>query len=1075
MIASTRELLPGTEVKARGLRWEVVFSQSLGPQTLFRLRGLDSAVLGQELDLLHPFEQIEPLIHELRPDRAAPLINWLVYHQAFLLEQALGPNALLAVQPGRLRIEPYQLVPVLRAIRMSRVRLFLCDGVGLGKTVQAGLVLTELMARRLAHRILVVSPAGPLLEQWKTEMSQRFGLRLEVIDRAKLEEVRRSTELGSNPFDHIPLGLVSIDFLKQERVLDQLDRASYDVVVIDEAHHCMDIGGGQDREDSQRRRLAEVLARRCDAFLLLTATPHDGNDRSFASLCELLDPSLVDGRGSLRGEQYRPYVVRRLKKHIRDPKTGNAFFKERIVTPVPVVAEPQRHARFMQLQRGLLDLLAPELRRAFRNKSYSDVLAFIALLKRSVSTVAACRATLGVVSDRFEAVLVGKVESQESRRQRRRTLREYLRKQERFGTVSTEEEAERTLLEAEDLVQQLAEVQREIRRGTYQMAKVSNVVEHLEELIELADAAIAQDPKLHQLVAEINAIRQQEPKANVLVYTEYVDSQQAAIKALKATPGMGTVLTMCGDDNDKVRAATTERFRTQQGVVLISTDSAAEGLNLHQRCHHLIHLELPFNPNRLEQRNGRIDRYGQQHNPIVRYLYLQKSFEDRILLRLIAKYERQRARLTFVPNTLGLTTSSDASQVRLLKGLMDEDTKLFQQEPTLFDFHEGDESQGADEATKELLEEIDRSLKGYEQAARTSAWLGEAGLNAEEPLLEEATEARALGGRVSKVDLAAFVCNAVRLHGGQVAGRIDDDHFTLRLPPAWCHGLEDLPGYDPSKRLVRLTTKLDVTRDSADNPVGYLGRAHPLVRRALDRVRNLSFGGTATTGRDPRASAAVADVPEPTLLYTFLGRLSSRAGRELERVLAVQVIASGTTHVFDTAAQWAPLADPDKAIRTTDLWDQHFKTWGQDAGDRAEQAALASFQPLAQQFVAERTRSLEAERESHQQWLQKRCEEITGTPQKAAVQRTFFDDVSASGGEAVAPPAWISIADPAERLAAFATDHHQPPSKRTEADGVLRVYRQRTAILDSLAALGEPEMIPLGVLMLIPEEVDRGT
>src|SRR5262245_66055034 len=108
-----------------------------------RLRGTANAVLGQELDLLTPFASVEPVQPALRPDRAAPLDNWLVYHQAFLLEQALGPTALLAVQPGRLRIESYQLVPVLRAIRMSRARLLLADGVGLGKTVQAGLVITD--------------------------------------------------------------------------------------------------------------------------------------------------------------------------------------------------------------------------------------------------------------------------------------------------------------------------------------------------------------------------------------------------------------------------------------------------------------------------------------------------------------------------------------------------------------------------------------------------------------------------------------------------------------------------------------------------------------------------------------------------------------------------------------------------------------------------------------------------------------------------------------------------------------------------------------------------------------------
>ena len=248
-------------------------------------------------------------------------------------------------------------------------------------------------------------------------------------------------------------------------------------------------------------------------------------------------------------------------------------------------------------------------------------------------------------------------------------------------------------------------------------------------------------------------------------------------------PGIGTILTMCGDDNDKVRQARTERFRTNRASSWSAPTRPRKGLNLHQRCHHLIHLELPFNPNRLEQRNGRIDRYGQQHEPIVRYLFLRGTFEDRILLRLIAKYERQRARLTFVPNTLGLTTSSDAAQARLLAGIMDEDTKLFREESTLFDFREGDEEEGADDATKELLEEIDRSLKGFEQAARTNTWLGEAGLNADEKLLDEANEARAVGDRVGAVDLAAFVCDAVRLDGGQLVGQVEDDHFSFACRP----------------------------------------------------------------------------------------------------------------------------------------------------------------------------------------------------------------------------------------------------------------------------------------------------
>jgi superfamily II DNA or RNA helicase len=1058
------ELLPGTEVAARGLRWEVVNASNLGTQTLYRLRGLEGALRGEEFDLLHPFEPVEPVIKDLRPERAGPLRNWLVYHQAFLLEQALGSDALLAVQPGRLRIEPYQLVPVLRALRMSRVRLLLADGVGLGKTIQAGLVLTELIARRLAHRILIVSPAGPLLDQWKLEMRERFGLRLDVIDRAKLEEVRRGTELGANPFDHIPLGLASIDFLKQERVLDQLGRSSYDAIVVDEAHHCTDLGSDQDREDSQRRRLAEVLARRCDALLLLTATPHDGNDRSFASLCELLDPSLVDGRGVIRAERYRPYVIRRLKSHVPG-------FKERQVHPRPVTATDAKHPRFIELQRALLELLAPELRRAFRARRYSDVLAYMALLKRSVSTVEACEATLMAVASRFQQLVTGEAESQESRRQRLRTLREYHRKLERFGSVSAEEEHDQALLEAEELAQQLAALQREIRSGSRALERTTNIVSALDELTTLAGAAVRQDPKLEQLAAEVADIRTHEPRANVLIYTEYVDSQHAAAVAL-GRAGVGAVLTMSGEDDDATRTAVTNRFRTQDGLILISTDAAAEGLNLHQRCHHLIHLELPFNPNRLEQRNGRIDRYGQQFEPVVRYLYLRGTFEERILMRLIAKVERQRLRLTFVPNTLGVTASSDAGAERLLKAVMNEDQRLFRDETPLFQFGAPEDDGSADEATRELLEEIDRSLKGFEKAARMHSWLADRGLNAEPELFSEADRARVSGGRAGLVDLAAFVGDAVLLDNGNIKGGVSDDIFELVLPPGWISGLDTLPGYDSAVHSMRLTTRIDVMQDDKERPVGFLGRAHPLVRRAVDRVRNLSFGGAGQADQDPRVSVVAAAVPKPTLVFTFLGRVSSRAGRELERVLAVKVMQEGAPEFLENADQWLPLADASRALRTTDVWKRNFASWAVDCPGLARRVARDGFDPVAQSFVESQRRLLDSERSQQAEWLRQRATEITAGLAPQPVQTGLFDPHAEhrppSGG-----PNWATTTDPAARLAAFATDRSQPVAKRSEAESVLQIYQQRMAHLEARLALGTTEIVPLGLLMLVPE-ADRG-
>jgi len=1068
------ELLPGTEVFARGLRWEVVFAEKLGPQTLYRLRGLEGAVIGEEFDLLMPFETIDPVRHDFQPEKAAPLRNWRVYHEAFLLDQCLGGDALLAVQPGRLRLEPYQLVPVLRAIRMSRPRLMLADGVGLGKSVQAGLVLTELIARRIAHRILIVSPAGLLLAQWEQEMRTRFGLRLQVVDRALLDEIRRRTELGANPFDHIPLGLVSLDFLKQEKVLEHLERTTYDVVVIDEAHHCMDLGSAAGREDSLRHRLAEVLARRCDALLLLTATPHDGNDSSFASLCELLDPSLVDGRGELREGRYHQHVIRRLKIHIKDPRTGKPLFPDRQVMPSPVTADATRHAAFMDLHRSLVDLIAPELKRAFRSRRYEDVLSFLALLKRSVSTVAACRATLGVVANRFGQILDAQEESIADRRQRIRTLRECHKKISRFGVGTPEEEDERHQLESEDFAQQLASLNREIRQGKYHLKHKSDVAAALADLLGLADRAVGMDPKLERLVQIVQEIRRQEPRANILIYTEYIDSQVAVVEALRAA-GIPGILTLSGGgaDDEAVgqqkakRQDVTTRFQENDNLILVSTDAAAEGLNLHQRCHHLIHLELPFNPNRLEQRNGRIDRYGQDRTPNVHYLYLAGTFEERILFRLIAKYERQRKRLTFVPNTLGLATASDLSNERLLQSMLEEESRLFQSGPVLFDLESPREDEGADAATQALLEEIEHSLKGFVEVARSHTWLGDAGLNAQEENLQQAGTALAAGETMSAVDLARFVADAVLLDGGDINGRLMDDEFELVLPPAWVHDLEDIPGMDPASRRARLTTRADKTSGANGQPLGFLGRAHPLVRRALDRVRHLSLGEGGLTLQDTRVSAVKTAESEPAMIFTFLGRVSSGAGREFERVLAVKVAASSSAEFLAAPSDWLADAQPDRAIPTAGVWERVFARWSDAARETAIRVAGEGFSPIAEAYMQERRKTLAGEVEALRQWLRDRIDTVIPKDSSGVAQKSLFEP--AADTQATTRPDWWQIKDPTDRLAGFALDRSQPPHLRSAAESVLTIYRQRSDELRSRQEMTQPEVVPLGLLMLVPE------
>lgn len=1047
-------LLPGTEVIARGLQWEVVETQPLGQETRVRLRGM-GVFAGFEVDVLTPFEAIEPVAHDLDPVRAGMLPNWIVYHQAFLLEQALGPDAFLAVQPGRLRIEPYQLVPLARALRMSRPRLLLADDVGLGKTIEAGLIIAELMARRRVHRLLIVTPAGPLLEQWQTEMIERFGLRLEEADRTAVDRIRRGTELGANPFDHLPLAIASMDFLKQDRVLDELERAlPYDLVVMDEAHHYSETGMNEaDRsEASQRRRLAEVVARQSDALLLLTATPHDGYDRSFASLLELLDPSLVDGKGRPREQAYRPHVVRRLKKHVKfmHPQTGEyTGFPERSLVPVQVIADSALHPAFVELHRSLLGFIAPALKRALRLRQYDDALAYLALLKRSTSSVFALWNTLQAVRARIAELATSKQEEVESRQQRRKSLKVLQRKMARFGTLTLDEEAERELLEREELAQQLSLLEYEAHKAGRVAERAESAAQALADILLKAEAALEHDPKLDQLIKEVKAIRKQEPAASILIYTEYVDSLHEVERRLKDDK-LGPVLTIHGTqrdaDEDKSehidRRTVTERFRTQDKLILVSTDAAAEGLNLHERCHHLIHLELPWNPNRLEQRNGRIDRYGQWQTPVIRYLYLCGTFEERILARLMAKYERQRNRLKFVPNTLGIDVTT-LPEEGLFAALAEGESTIGNPCRRLHFTEGADDADDPD--VKALLEEVESVLNRFENVTKTHKWLGDEGAAADEISQRQAKRALEIGQKVGEVDLPAFVQGAVLSEGGRVER--NDGWLDIYPPRSWTHGLEGLPGWNEARGRLRLTTDMTRLTDDHDEPVGYLGRAHPLVRQAIEHVRHVVLG--QSDGLDRRVSAAHSADGQPALLFTFLGRVQSQAGRELERVLAVRVTQDMQAQVITEGAAWLPQTTEGSA--TKGLWERQFKDWGEQAQTMAEAAAQHAFDEIAADFVARYKQQIEQEWRDLDAWLDQRVNDIVG---RGEAVLPLFQDTSGINQTAL------------ERLTEFIAQSGRTSREKLEAESAKSLFERRAAELAKKADLSQRSIVLLAALML---------
>ncbi len=1064
------ELSAGIKVRARGLTWIVIAADPVGPHQRLRLRCVEGDMEGLEWDILDPAEPIDIQPDTLRPQTPASLEAWRLFHIAALLDQAPGPGAMLATTPGRVTVEPYQLVPLLRALELPRPRLLLADGVGLGKTIQACLIATELIARRQAHRIIVVTPSGPLLTQWEQELRLRFGLRFTVLaDAAALRAQRRRLERGGNPFQATPLCLTSLDFAKQEPVLEALERTCWDLAIIDEAHHCVAETTDRAGSATQRRRLADVLASRSDGLLLLTATPHDGNDAHFASLMGLLDPSLVDLHGGLSGRAYRRHVVRRLKAHIRDPETGQAMFQPRTITPVPVDLSIPEAAPVRDFHRALTGFVAPRLRRSAGQQRPTDAMAFVSLLKRSVSTIRACANTLRVVADRYAAA-AGETEA--ATRERARALAAYRRRIARYGVLDRAEEDDAALLEAEFMAAALHD------------SPDTTPLAALRDLIRLAEAAEPADPKLAALLMEIRLIRAAHPGTNILVYTEYADSLDAAVDRLRGAAGIsGEVLAISGAADDRERSLAAERCATEDGIVLVSTDSLAEGLNLHRRCFHLIHLDLPYNPNRLEQRNGRIDRYGQRQEPNIRYLFLSGTFEENLLLRLIAKYEKARACLTFMPDTLGVTAEPDAWTKGLIEGFAEERDSLFPDPPSPVRTLDraGQEEDSA--AYHALRREIDRAYDGFEPMAVRHGWLADAGLGAGGRGLIAARVARDAGLRsLGGVTLAGFVERVIAEEmGGVGAGEfsIRGENFLrppsklalapvptshprsnrLRVPLAWTHGLDGLPGFDPIVSTLDWTADPDLIHDETGRPIGFLGIAHPLVRRAIGQARRTE----TPSGLDRRVAVGQsAPGADPAALLTFAVEIRARDHIALRRLIGVLLQRNGEPQAMDSPADLLALAAETAGPAPSDAWDRWFAAWLPDREALAIDMANQVAERMEAAFAATHGRILHHQSADLDRWLERHAADLCGVSH--APPADLF-------GVPRAGPLWRHLANPLDRLTGCAADPATPEARRRDAQAIVSHYTGLAGDLAARADLSEVRLARIGLLMLVPSDL----
>jgi SNF2 family DNA or RNA helicase len=594
---ATRNVRPGQYVRARGARWRVVDVRAYDACQLVTLRGLGPPHQGIQRRLLTPFDTLAPIERIARP-RIVKRTRWRRACRA-LLAANTPPGGLRAALHARIDLLPHQLEPALAILRGFGSRALLADEVGLGKTIQAGLVAAELLIRAHVDRLLVVVPAG-LRDQWIHELRDRFCIEATSADAVTLRQMTAAFRVGINPWSMLGAAVASIDYLKRSEVLPAAAACRWDLVIVDEAHG---VAG-----DSDRQAAVQSIAARAPYVLLLTATPHSGDRRSFAALCALgeldADPLLIFRRTRAQVRIGSPRRVTALHVRIR-------------------AGERRMHVLLQQYSAAIRAELG-ERRHAW--------LALAVLHKRAFSSAASLALSL---------------------ERRLATLSDPENRELQLGLPLDDPSGDLTSADAPPAWP--AELRLKDPRRERDL---------LAALVSAAQRAAAAESKiaaLHRLLRRTHE--------SAVVFTEYRDTLEHVSRRLALRFVM-----LHGGLSAAERAAALATFTQTPGTVLLATDAAGEGLNLHHTCRLVINLELPWNPMRLEQRIGRVDRIGQSRTVHAVHLIARGTGESRILSRLHQRLAIARSEIG-APNPLGEDHDEQAVARWLLCGGGDDNNR----------------------------------------------------------------------------------------------------------------------------------------------------------------------------------------------------------------------------------------------------------------------------------------------------------------------------------------------------------------------------------------------------------------
>lgn len=552
-----------------------------------------------------------------------------------------------------IRLDPYQLEPLRKALQLPRVNMFIADDVGLGKTIEAGLIATELLLRRRIDTIVVSCPPA-MLGQWRDEMETRFGLTFEILDRQYLEKIRRERGYSVNPWTTFPRFLVSQRLLIDETYaaplrswLDSLKPGS--LLILDEAHHAAPSSGAKYAIDSRITRAIRDLAPRFEHRLFLSATPHNGHSNSFSALLELLDPQRFTRGVPVVKSNLDSVMVRRLKEDIRQVAGG--FPKRKIVREDIVgLSEDAPELLLSRLLDQYADLCEGQLETAARKKQIEFQLVISHLQQRLFSSIEAFSRTLAV-----HRRSVAKTEGAPSpHRASLKLLKKGIDRDDDLATAS-EEEVEEALAEEVEAASasSLSEIEQDRADRFSLLDRMRDVAEAARYAPDARVLLLLEWMREHQCFGlGIPGKKPAEAGANweptrVIIFTEYETTLRYLRDQLRAA-AQGTdqadarIEIFYGatpvDKREAIKTAFNSDPKHHPVRILLATDAAREGLNLQAHCHHLFHFDVPWNPSRLEQRNGRIDRKLQPASKVFcHYFNYKQRPEDRILRTLVRK------------------------------------------------------------------------------------------------------------------------------------------------------------------------------------------------------------------------------------------------------------------------------------------------------------------------------------------------------------------------------------------------------------------------------------------------------